>query len=293
MKSTVNYFWVNQGKTYSEERSLECLWAPLFDTGGNTPYHWKTMEKVKPGDVILNYCGHQGGLLGYCEARSDAFSHAQPDFDYSSWEKDGLMIDAEYHQFPNPISKGAFLNEIMELLPVKYSPINSSGNANQGYLYQISGDLFSKVIELSGIDWSDKIDNLEAKVYSKTEKLGVSSRRITQPQFRMSLIKKWRGKCSVTGCSELGVLVASHIVPWRHATNSERNDPDNGLLLSPVYDKLFDREFITFDESGKIVLGKTISKVDFKKLGVTGEEQINGLSEGNKLYLSRHNKLLK
>ena len=51
--------------------------------------------------------------------------------------------------------------------------------------------------------------------------------------------------------------------------------------------------FITFDESGKIVLGKTISKVDFKKLGVTGEEQINGLSEGNKLYLSRHNKLLK
>ena len=75
------------------------------------------MEKVKPGDVILNYCGHQGGLLGYCEARSDAFSHAQPDFDYSSWEKDGLMIDAEYHQFPNPISKGAFLNEIMEIAP--------------------------------------------------------------------------------------------------------------------------------------------------------------------------------
>ena len=91
----------------------------------------------------------------------------------------------------------------------------------------------------------------------------------------------------MTGCDEVGVLTASHIVPWRHATDDERNDPDNGLLLSPVYDRLFDKEFITFDQQGRIKLGRAM-RGQYQLLGVTGDERIEGLTEGHEKYLKRH-----
>jgi len=41
--------------------------------------------------------------------------------------------------------------------------------------------------------------------------------------------------------------LASHIKPWSACTNEERLDTRNGLLLSALMDKLFDRYFITFE----------------------------------------------
>ena len=40
------------------------------------------------------------------------------------------------------------------------------------------------------------------------------------------------------------LLVASHIVPWRH-DSANRVNPRNGLLLSALHDKAFDSGFIT------------------------------------------------
>ena len=39
-------------------------------------------------------------------------------------------------------------------------------------------------------------------------------------------------------------LVASHTKPWRDSTNEERLDGENGLLLTPTIDHLFDKGFI-------------------------------------------------
>ena len=56
----------------------------------------------------------------------------------------------------------------------------------------------------------------------------------------------------MTGVNDTRFLLASHIRPWAVSTNEQRLSAENGLLLSPLYDKLFDIGLITFSEDGFI-----------------------------------------
>jgi hypothetical protein len=49
-------------------------------------------------------------------------------------------------------------------------------------------------------------------------------------------------------------LKARHIKPWRHASDAERLDGANGLLLSPHIDHLFDEGYITFSSSQQLAI---------------------------------------
>jgi 5-methylcytosine-specific restriction enzyme A len=121
-----------------------------------------------------------------------------------------------------------------------------------------------------------------------TERKGLVTSRVGQGAYRKSIIHRWEYKCAVTGFDKLDVLIASHIVPWAASTDNERLDVDNGILLSPTYDALFDRNLITFENNGKIILSDAIEFSAFKKLGVTGTEMIKNLSQNNFNYLERH-----
>ena len=77
--------------------------------------------------------------------------------------------------------------------------------------------------------------------------------RIGQGKFRKDLLKKYK-KCLLTGISHTALLVASHIKPWKDCNDKERLDSKNGLLLSSLMDKLFDRYFITFDENLRLIV---------------------------------------
>ena len=58
-----------------------------------------------------------------------------------------------------------------------------------------------------------------------------------------------------TNCSILKILIASHIVPWKEASDNERLDVENGILLSPTIDALFDKHLISFNDDGSIIIG--------------------------------------
>jgi hypothetical protein len=93
--------------------------------------------------------------------------------------------------------------------------------------------------------------------------------RIGQGWFRQQLVDRWDG-CSVTGCKMVDYLVASHIVPWsKCATSDERWCADNGLLLTPSLDKLFDRGLIGFENNGNIVLSSALPVGHMHHFGVS------------------------
>jgi 5-methylcytosine-specific restriction protein A len=123
---------------------------------------------------------------------------------------------------------------------------------------------------------------------TKTEREGLVTSRVGQGIYRKSIIYRWEYKCAVTGFNKLDVLIASHIVPWSESTDNERLDVDNGLLLSPTYDALFDRHLISFENSGKIILSDAIDPNAYKMIGITGKERISNLSQNNHSYLERH-----
>lgn len=127
----------------------------------------------------------------------------------------------------------------------------------------------------------------------ETERTAIIQSRIGQGEFRKSLIDKYNGRCIITGIDLPELLVASHIKPWAAASNKERLDVNNGLLLSATYDKLFDRGLITFNKYGEILLSSLIEAENIKRLrlsqGMRFNLQINKSMEG---YLSYHRDVL-
>lgn len=84
--------------------------------------------------------------------------------------------------------------------------------------------------------------------------------RVGQEVFRNGLIDYWQGRCPLTGISDTALLRASHIIPWKDcASDGERLDVHNGLLLSALWDAAFDRGLVTFGDDGKPVFSTALS----------------------------------
>ena len=75
----------------------------------------------------------------------------------------------------------------------------------------------------------------------------VTTARVGQNFFRATVLSVYNGRCCITGLSVPSLLVASHIVPWRH-DRANRVNPRNGLLLSALHDKAFDNGLLTVDD---------------------------------------------
>ena len=101
---------------------------------------------------------------------------------------------------------------------------------------------------------------------NETERTAIIRSRIGQGLFRKRLLEKYDNTCIITGIATKKLLIASHIKPWAVSNNEERLSEENGLLLSPTYDKLFDYGLITFTNQGNVIVSPQISLEDRTKL---------------------------
>lgn len=121
-----------------------------------------------------------------------------------------------------------------------------------------------------------------------TEKERLVKTRIGQGVFRAKLINR-EGKCEICGLKIEELLIASHCKPWCKSNDNERIDEDNGLLLCPNHDALFDKGFITFDDDGKIRISSLIPREDYDILNIKNDKKII-LSSNRIKYMSWHRK---
>ncbi len=103
-----------------------------------------------------------------------------------------------------------------------------------------------------------------------TTKLAVMKVRIQQTGFRARLLRRWSGRCSVTGLQLPETLTAAHIFPWAKClTAKDRWSVDNGLLLHPGLDKAFEVGLVSFDDAGAIMLSPEARSADVQRaLGI-------------------------
>ena len=119
-----------------------------------------------------------------------------------------------------------------------------------------------------------------------TERLSMALSRIGQGKFRVDLLNMWDA-CSITDVKVPEILKASHIKPWKDSDNFERLDPYNGLILTPTLDSLFDRGFITFENTGQILISKEIEFYS-KILNISPEMKLRKDFQENRQYLEYH-----
>lgn len=126
----------------------------------------------------------------------------------------------------------------------------------------------------------DEIDKeIETKQLQGEEREALIKVRVNQSAFRKLLMRRYT-HCCLCDVDDESLLVASHIKPWAKSSHAEKVDVNNGLLLCPNHDKLFDRGYISFDNGGHIVISDELSKNCAISMNIKNDMQIE-LSNDN------------
>lgn len=164
-------------------------------------------------------------------------------------------------------------------------------NHNLVYYFKLFADYFGDVQHPYTIEKENeeiqRIENIEQKTI-------VSKARVGQGKYRTELLKL-SPVCPITLVSDDRLLIASHIKPWVKSNDFEKTDPYNGFMLTPTFDFLFDRGFMSFTDDKKSILSPFLSKMTYSKLGISDNKTFPHLpTEGREIYLEYHrNEILK
>lgn len=118
------------------------------------------------------------------------------------------------------------------------------------------------------------------------EKATLVKVRLNQGIFKDKMLKKY-SKCCLCGVSDVPFLIASHIKPWAESDSKEKLDVENGFLLCPNHDKLFDGGWILFNDDGTVIISDVLKQNERIFMNIREDMNIL-LSEKNKQYLKCH-----
>lgn len=123
----------------------------------------------------------------------------------------------------------------------------------------------------------------------ETERSALVQARRGQGIFRDNMRSIERA-CRITRVERMAHLIASHIQPWRDSSNEERLDGENGLLLTPTVDHLFDKGFISFENAGQLIVSPVADPMSLKRMGIDRDARgnVGGFSAGQRRYLEFH-----
>jgi hypothetical protein len=69
--------------------------------------------------------------------------------------------------------------------------------------------------------------------------------------------------------------LASQPLQALDSTNPERLNGENGLLLTPTRDHLFDRGFISFEDSGRLIVSPVAHAPSLTRMGIATDRIVN------------------
>ncbi len=188
---------------------------------------------------------------------------------------------------------------------VYYQYVRELGLPNISYLSvmklldPISNDIFLyfKIF----IDYSSDILSYKSSIENESDNKNIADKekdiinksRIGQVKYRNKLLSECQF-CPITLVNDERLLIASHIKPWKQSTDQEKVDPKNGFILTPTFDKLFDKGFITFNNDKKMIVSNWLSPMNQKRLGIYTGKIIKDLPMDKKreFYLQYHRKYI-
>lgn len=316
----MRYWWVNQNQTYRHEVAGGYLWSPKRKANGHINPFYEFMREVAPGDLIFSFADTYIRAIGV--AKSHCYECPKP-LEFGTvgmnWEQVGWKVDVEYRPLSSSIKAAANMTVLGPLLPDRYSPLSPNGHGSQSvYLTTVPEPMAQALSGLIGheaehaiemgkafagdtglsdrpaqsiAEWEEhlrsSIEKNAAIPETMREQLVLARRG--QGKFRQE-VSRIETHCRVTGVNRPEHLIASHCKPWRDSDNAERLDGENGLLLTPSIDHLFDRGFISFENNGELLVSRVAHEHSLRKMGVPVGTLFNagGFSEGQRRYLEFH-----
>ena len=314
----MRYWWVNQNQTYRHEVQGGYLWSPKRKANQARNPFYDFMREVAPGDVVFSFADTVIRAIGI--AASHAYEAPKPlEFGQTGayWDLIGWRLDVRFHPLRLPVRPTAHMAVLAPLLPERYAPLRPNGAGLQSvYLTRLPKRLAAALIDLLGaeahalvrsyrvaeepravgsavglVQWEEhELQRVQNDVHlSETERQALVLARRGQGVFKGRVMAIERA-CRITGVTKEEHLRASHCKPWRDATNEERLDGENGLLLTPSMDHLFDRGFIGFDDGGRVIFSPVADQDSLVRMGLDPRQSWNvgAFSSGQKHFLEFH-----
>jgi putative restriction endonuclease len=313
----MRYWWVNQNQTYRHELGGGYLWSPKRNANGARNPFYESMREVSPGDLVFSFVDTRIMAIGIAE--SYCYESPKPEeFGGAgmNWEAIGWRLRVHFRNLGNRVRPKDHIELLRPLLPNRYSPLQPNGNGLQSvYLTPVPEILAEALIVLIGpeavaaqgaaqeadqtmTDANADLEVWEHHIESEldrdttiptTEREALIIARRGQGLFkeRVMLIER---RCRITGVDNPIHLRASHCKPWRDSDNAERLNGENGLLLTPSIDHLFDRGFISFQDTGALIVSPVAHRPSLDRMGVPTASDLNvGIfSSGQRRFLEYH-----
>ena len=316
----MRYWWVNQNQTYRHEVGGGYLWSPKRKSNDQRNPFYEAMREVSPGDLILSFSDTRIAAIGI--ARSYCYESPKPaEFGSAGayWDNIGWKVEVSFQELHNRVRPKDHIADLRRFLPTKYSPLLPNGNGLQSvYLTEVS-DAFaatifrfiapeaSKVSEVAGgisraarispapeptlEAWEQRVESTiwEDRRLEDTTRTALVEARRGQGIFRIN-VRHVERCCRITKVERLEHLVASHTKPWRDSSNDERLDGENGLLLTPTVDHLFDKGFISFENTGRVIVSPVADPISLKRMGLDPQRppDVGTFSAGQQKFLDFH-----
>ncbi len=316
----MRYWWVNQNQTYRHEVPGGYLWSPKHKANGDINPFYETMREVAPGDLILSFADTCIRAFGI--ARSYAYEAPKPvEFGPAgrNWERIGWRVDVAFREIATLFRPVDWMARLGPLLPRRYSPLRPNGHGVQSiYLAELPRPLAFELADLIGNDlaalvragprdhvvvsdlvaptpeivlWEEHLRKRveEDATLTETEKQAIVLARRGQGLFR-ARVQRIESRCRITHVDRSEHLRASHCKPWRDASNQERLSGENGLLLTPSIDHLFDRGFISFRDDGRLLVSPVADTPSLSRMGVVVDRDVDvgAFTSGQARFLEFH-----
>lgn len=299
-----SYWWVNHAQRFKLEIDGGYIWSPKTKINGASNQTYTNLIKTKPGDIVISHAKTEIRAIGVVTACYKEQKRPSG----STRANIGWVVPIKWFMLDKPISPKLYMSRIAPLLPGQNSPLQKDGSGNQNcYLSSIPdklGKLIVGLTEYKGSLYPEIIDDIinesqadqeeeyiRSQTIDETEKDQLIKARKGQGKFRLN-VEKIENKCRITNISNKNFLIASHIKPWKDCDNSERLDGNNGLLLSPHTDKLFDQGWISFTDSGDILCVDVNVVEVMKAWGLNAKMNVGSFSRSQCKYLSYHRKAI-
>lgn len=315
----MRYWWVNQNQTYRQEVAGGYLWSPKRNANGGRNPFYEAMREVSPGDIVFSFVDTRILAIGLAESYCwESPKPAEFGSAGQNWEDVGWKVKVRFTTLLNRVRPKDHIGVLRAVLPARYSPLQANGNGIQSvYLTEIPEDFAEVLAGLIGeearlliaspqkeiampgqIQTADDLDVWEHKLEQQverdksireTDREAIIRARRGQGVFKERVMQIERA-CRITGVTNPAHLLASHCKPWRDSSNEERLDGENGLLLTPSIDHLFDRGFIGFEDSGELIISRVAHLPSLLRMGIETQKTVNvgGFTEGQRRYLEFH-----
>lgn len=302
------FWWVNHSQTRNHEVRGGYLWSPIRNANGARNQSYDNMALARPGDIVFSYAGGRIGAIGQV-VDSATLSPKPTEFGTVGeyWSHEGWLVDVQFAEAAQSIRPTDHIEAIRQLLPKIYSPIRSNGHGNQGiYLAAISNELGGLLIRLLRMEadpvfaaplpdipvldeslLSDLHEIEGSSVIPETQRIQLSKARVGQGLFRKRVMLR-DPDCRVTGVKDSRLIIASHIKPWSESSNEERLDGNNGIMLSPHFDSLFDAHLISFEDEGQMLFHPTLSDDILGRWSIRRDTSVERFAPEQARYLEHH-----